>query len=411
MSPLVAIFLTVFIDLFGFGMFIPDLQLRGKELAETAIGPHGSAAQIGFLTGAVLAIYSLAQLITAPILGRLSDRKGRRSVLLISSALTVVSYLFYAFAEHYWAVGISRALSGIAAANLGVAFAYVSDITTTEDRAKGLGLMGAAFGLGFILGPPTGAMILVAGHNHPMWLGLAGASLAIVNLAFIIFIVPESLKSPKVEKGHLLSDFSTALKAPGLRVLLLMFFAIGIGWTNLESTYFQLIEDKRWIFHTGEDARRVGAIILACVGIVMAFMQGFAVGKITPKLGEVRMARYGLLFMAPALALVPFMPLWIPTLITVVALGITNGLAGPSINSLISRTAPRTIQGGIFGVTQSLGALARVIGPLMSNPLFAFRPYAPYVLGGTILLIPALLAWTLRIPAPENLTDATVIGH
>ncbi len=409
-NPLLGIFLTVFIDLLGFGMFIPDLQLRGRSLSIEMLGSGASVQRIAFITGMMLGVYSLAQLLTAPWLGRLSDRKGRRAILLFSSGLTVVSYLMYGFGTHVWMVILSRALNGIAAANLSVAFAYVADVTEPQERAKGMGLLGAAFGLGFILGPPAGALILHLSGNNPAWLGIVGAAISTINFAYIAVLLPESLTAPKVSEGHLVHDFLLAFRSPALAILLLMFFAVNIGFTNLETTYFQLLADRNWIFKLGEHARSSGAIILTAVGVVGAIMQGVVVRIVTPKWGEVRMLRFGLLLMAPVLAMVPFFPLWIPALLTVVLLGISNGLAGPAINSLVSRNAPSSVQGGIFGITQSLGGLARVIGPLISNPLFAWRPYAPYLLGGGIILVPALLAWTLK-PPPESAAagDAVVV--
>ena len=411
MDPLLGIFLTVFIDLLGFGMFIPDLQLRGRSLSIEMLGDAATPQKIAVITGLILGVYSLAQLLTATWLGGISDRKGRRTILLFSSALTVVSYLMYGFASHVWMVILARALNGIAAANLSVAFAYVADITKPEERAKGMGLMGAAFGLGFILGPPAGALILHLAHNNPAWLGIVGAVISTVNFTYISLFLPESLKEPKETKARLLHDFAQAFRSPDLSILLLMMFATGVGFTNLETTYFQLLASDHWIFRLGEHARTSGAIILTAVGVVGAFMQGFLVRIITPKWGEVRMLRIGLLFMAPSLALIPFYPLWAPALFAVVCLGVSNGLAGPALNSLISRNAPKTIQGGIFGITQSLGALARVIGPLVANPLFAWKPYAPYLLGGGVILLPALASWRLKPPPKFDGEAQAVVGH
>ena len=412
-SPLFAIFLTVFIDLLSFGMFIPDLQLRGNSLSRELLGATANPQSIGFVTGATLGIFSLSQLLSAPFMGRLSDQRGRRSVLLVSCALTVLSYVLYAFATHIWALGLSRVLSGIAAANLGVAFAYVADVTTPQDRAKGLGLMGAAFGLGFILGPAIGALILLASHDNPIWLGVIGAVVATINLAFIILFVPESrpVQNESKAKSSFVNEFKIALRAPGLGLLLLMFFAVGLGFTNLESTYFLLLKQPDWIFNAGEHTKQTGALILCAVGVVGAFMQGYMVRILTPKLGELKMLRIGLCCMVPALTLVPFCPLWVPTLLVVTFLGVSNGLTGPSINSLISRTSPKSIQGGVFGITQSLGALARFIGPVVSNPLFAWKPYAPYLLGAGIILIPALLSSTVKMPEDSGDSGELVVGH
>ncbi len=401
LSPLIAIFLTVFIDLVSFGLFIPDLQLRGRAMAIQLLGVGATPGQIGLLTGFTLAVFSIAQLATAPFLGGLSDRIGRRKILLFTSALTVISYVIYAHAEAYWAILLSRAISGVAAANLGVAFAYVADVTKPEDRAKGLGLIGAAFGLGFILGPVAGAFLLGANGNHPLFLGYAGATLCSINVVYIWLILPESVRNLGAAKRSFRQDFALAMKTPGLGILLVMYFAINFGMTNLESTFFQLLADPRSIFHLGDGARQTGGYILGLVGVVSVIMQGFVVRKVTPIYGEVNLLRVAYLFYAPIFLAVPFAPLWAPALAVILFLGICGGLAQPSLSSLISRNAPSQIQGGIFGITQALGALARCVGPLISNPLFAFRPSAPYILGAVVILFPAMAAWKLKMPEGE----------
>ena len=397
MKPIVAIFLTVFIDLLGFGLFIPDLQLRGKELATQLVGSTADPGQIGLLTGISLAVFSLAQLLTAPFLGRLSDRVGRRSILLITCLLSVCSYVVYAHATEYWIVLIARALSGIAAANLGVAFAFVADVTTPENRAKGMGMIGAAFGLGFVLGPAMGAYLLWVSHNDPLWIGYVGATLSFINFLFVLYFVPR-MKPSEQEKTHLLQDIKVAFSSPGLPLLLAMFFALNLGFTNLESTFFQLLADPNWIHKLGPDARQTGGILMFIVGVVMVIMQGGVVRAVTPKYGEVRILRIAYLGLVPSLALAPFLPLWIPMILGIIFLGASSGLAQPSLSSLISRMSPQQLQGGVFGVTQSLGACARFLGPLISNSLFAYKPYAPYLFGAFLILFPAMAAWKLKQP-------------
>jgi MFS transporter, DHA1 family, tetracycline resistance protein len=393
LPPVLGIFLTVFIDMLGFGLLIPDLQLRGRELGA-----------VGMLLGLTLGGFSLAQLVTAPFLGRLSDRIGRRRILLLTTLLAVASYVVYAHAGSLWMVMLARALSGVAAANIGVAYAYIADVTTAENRAKGMGLLGAAFGLGFILGPPVGAMLVRAGEGTPLLLGYSAAGLALVNFLYILLVLPESM--PEVREGRrpgLATSFRIAFSAPGMALLLLMFFAANLGFTNLEATFFQLLTDPRAVFALSPiEARTAGAGVLLFVGVVMAAMQGGVIRIVQPKFGEVRLLRFAYLLMAPALALVPFAPLWIPMLLVMLAIGIGSGLAQPALSSLISRFAPRDVQGGIFGVTQSIGAVARFTGPLVSNTLFVAKPYYPYLLGALIILIPALGAWRLKMPKEDE---------
>lgn len=400
---LFGIFLTVFLDMLGFGMFIPDLQIRGLKLAADQLGlpADSKATQLGLLVGFSLAIFSIAQVAFSPLIGRLSDIRGRRIVLLITAALNLVSYLIYAHAGSFSLMLISRALGGVAAGNLGVAFAYIADVTTPQNRARGLGMVGAAFGLGFVLGPAAGVALLELGRDNPIWLGYAGAFLAAVNIFFIWRYLPESHHERDPNPPRLVENFKIALRTPGLRLILAMFFVVNLGFTNLETTYFQLLNDPRTIFHFGDDAKRIGGIVLTIVGLIIVFVQGFLLRIIGPKFGEVKLVRFGLWLLVPGMALTPFAPFWLPALGVMLIIGFGNGLANPNVSSLVSRSAPKSMQGSIFGITQALGSLARIIGPLVSGPLFRTWPAAPYLLGAVLILGPAILAWWLKEP-PEH---------
>lgn len=400
LSPILGIFLTVFLDLLSFGLFFPDLQLRGLELAAKQLGSNKDP-RLDLMVGFTLAVFSIAQLITAPILGRISDKHGRRKVLLLTTLLSVSSYLIYANALSWPWIVVSRVLSGIAAANVGVAFAYVADITKPEERAKGLGSIGAAFGMGFILGPVTGAFLLKAGNNDPHLLGYVAAALAALNFLYVVFILPESRRHTGEHKS-LIENYKRAFSTPGLALMLILFFATNFAFTNLETTYFRLLADPRSIFHLGDNrARMVGGAMLAIVGVVAAIMQGGVVRRVTPIFGEVKLIRVAYWVMGPALALVPFMPIWVPAIVIITFLGIGSGLAQPSLSSLISRSAPKDMQGGIFGITQGLGAVARCTAPLASNLLFGHAPAYPYFFGAALLVFPALGAWKLKQPKTD----------
>ncbi len=411
LSPIFAIFITVFIDLLSFGVFIPDLQLRGRKLAIEALG-SANHPQLGLLIGISIASFSLAQLLTATRLGALSDQIGRRKVLLATAVLNVLSYVVYAHADNLPTMILARVLNGIAAANLGVAFAYIADISKPEERAKSLGLIGAAFGMGFILGPALGSLLLLVNHDSPLILGYVGAAFCCVNVFFIWKYLPESLKtmSTSARKGTI-TLLSEAFKMPGLNLLLAMFFVLQLGFTNLESTFFQLLAAKNWIHHLPDDRVKIaGAFILIWVGIIGASMQGKVIGIVAPKFGEVKLLRFAFLVYVPAFFFVPYVPLWLPMLTGCLFLGIASGIAQPSLSSLISRTAPGEIQGSVFGVTQSLGALARFVGPLMSNPLFQVKPSLPYTVGTALILVPAIASIWIKMPA-KVATDEVVIAH
>lgn len=393
LPPVIGIFITVFLDLLSFGIFIPDLQLRARELHLVGIG-----------LGAMLGAYSLAQLITGPILGRISDMKSRRQVLLITSFLATISYFLYGHGQSLPMLILSRTICGVAAASLGVAFAYMADITSPEERSKGLGIIGAAFGLGFIIGPVLGALMLYLGHDDPFYLSMLGAAMSFLNFVYILLFLPDPI--PQAPEAAAQRDRNpirlvwSAVKRPELTLLLTMFFAVQFGFTNLESTFFQLLADPRGIFHLdSESAKFLGAKVLATVGILQVINQGFLVRVLTPKYGEVKLLRFAYLALGPALAAVPFFNIWWPGILVIFLMAIGSGLAQPSISSLISRNSPRDMQGGIFGVTQSLGSMARLVAPLVSNTLFQVHPSYPYLFGGAIFLIPISGAWKLKQPS------------
>jgi DHA1 family tetracycline resistance protein-like MFS transporter len=403
---------TVFLDLLGFAMFIPDLQLRGEQLATGYLGLPKEAWQVGIMIGLGQSVYSIAQLLTGTWLGRLSDTNGRRIVLLISSALSVVAYILYAHAQNVFLLYVSRALSGVAAANLGVAFAYVADVSKPEERSSKLGLLGAAFGLGFVIGPALGAGLLVAGKDSPALLGYFAAALSFVNFILIYLFVKESnFNRLDSKKASLVKNLSGAVAVKGMGILLLMFFMMNLAFTNLETTFFRLLAAKNWIFQIPEDrVKLTGAIILTVVGITGAITQGGLVRLIVPKLGELKTVRFFYCMFIPVFVAVPYFHFFWPGLVGTVLLGLTNGLTGPSMNALVSQRAPRDMQGSVMGLTQSLGSLARVIGPVFANFLFQMRPSYPYLYGAALACIPAVLSWAILKPVPSNHDEPMVSG-
>ena len=393
-------------------MFIPDLQLRGESLVLQLFGTSKSAVlagspmamKVGLMVGLGQSVYSIAQLLTGTWMGRMSDQKGRRPILLVSSALSVLAYIMYANVHTIFLLYLSRALSGVAAANLGVAYAYVADVTKPEERSAKIGLLGAAFGMGFVIGPALGAGLLMISHDSPAPLGYFASALCLVNFILIYRMVGESNTTRlDTKKESFATQLVNSLRVKELGVLMLMFFMMNLAFTNLEATFFRLLSAPNWIFHVAEDhAKQVGAVILTVVGITMAITQGGLVRIIVPKLGELRTVRIFYTLFLPVFLAVPYFPYYWPGLLGTVALGFTNGLSGPSMSSLVSQRAPREIQGSVMGLTQSLGSLARVVGPLFANFLFQLRPSYPYLYGTCLACIPALLSWVILKPASSD---------
>lgn len=411
-NPIAGIFLTVFLDLLSFGIFIPDLQLRGEHVIREFLGSKAPESMVAIGIALVLSLYSIASFIASPYLGSLSDRIGRRKILLVTCLMASISYFVYIKADIFAILILTRITLGIAAANVGVAFAYVADVTEPKDRAKSLGALGAAFGLGFIFGPPLGGMLLRLGNDHPIYIGLLGGFLSLINFLYVLFLLPDPPVRESARKGSFVKDLRRALKVPTLGVLLLMFFAVNLGFTNLETTYFRMLEAPNWIHHLpSTQAKTAGSFVLAMVGIVSAFTQAVLVG-VFAKYGQMKVLRLSFLVYIPAFLFVPYGHLWVPVLIGVLALAMSGGLINPNMSGIISTSAPDDIQGGVFGVTQGLGALARIIGPFVSQPLFAYSPAAPYWLGGAILAIPAVLIWFVKAPEPrEAKSEDPVLAH
>lgn len=396
-----ALFTTVFLDILSFGLVIPDVQLRAEDLTKQfSLGPWSFASSdpktIGLLVGITLALYSLAQFLVAPTLGKLSDRLGRRPILVITCALAVAAALLYAFAYSLPVMWLSRIILGLAGANLGVAYAYASDISSAEERPKTMGLLGMAFGLGFMFGPPAGALLLKAGNNQPTLLGICSAGLALLNLLFVIFFLPEPDRLPAEQTldRSRWAELKAAFGTPGLRSLLALFFVANFAFANLESTFYRVGELVYKVDYLAT------TMVLVCVGLVMAVTQGGLVRILAPKFGELNLLRAGYLFQAPTLASIPFVPWGLPVFLGASVLGLSNGVAQPSLSSLISKAAPRHMVGRVFGINQSLGALARIVSPIVANVLFGVSPWVPYVFAATLMVIPTCMTWFLAPSDP-----------
>jgi MFS family permease len=391
-----AIFLTVFVDLLGFGLVLPFLA---KEARDT----FGVSELVATLLGSV---YSLMQFLFVPAWGRVSDRVGRRPVLLWSIAGTALTMAGLG-AALAWGTSVAwlfvaRVFGGIATANLGTASAYIADITKPEERTKGMGLIGMAFGLGFILGPGIGgalAKIPVAGRHGAVPCFVA-AGLSVVNLAWVAFGVAESLpRERRADRGaprRTLAPLNVAatreaFALPGVALAVAVNFVGVLSFTVLDQTFTFFCGDVFAI-----DERGTG-YLLAFIGIVAAATQGGLVRPLSARLDEAVLLRAGVLLQAVAFAgFVAAASSASRVLLygsgAVLALG--NGLTAPSTAAFISRRAPADRQGGTLGVNQSFASLARTFGPAVGGWLYSVigrrAPYAASSLGMVLALLLAL---------------------
>ena len=378
---LVPVFVTVLLDLIGFGMIIPLLPFYAQRF-------HASPAEIGWL----FASYSLTQLLFAPFLGRLSDRVGRRPVLLTSIAIGVAAYLLFAFAPSFAWLLVARSLAGAAASNYGIAQAYVADVTPPAERSRAMGLVvGASFGLGFILGPALGGLFaLISERAVP----LAAAALGAVNLVSALLWLRESL--PPEVRGRVagqwlaLGGLADVWRNPPVRGLMLLAFLVTFSFSMMETT-LALFCQARFGFGTTRTSE-----LFVYVGVLLVAIQGGLVGRLVKRFGERRLILDGIVLMAVGLALLPLAGspwLLLPGL-TLLAFG--SGVHNPSSLGLLSLLTGREEQGGVSGIYRSFGALARTLGPITGPFLFqAVGVRSPFWAAGGLMLVAFAIGWDL----------------
>jgi MFS family permease len=423
---LLVIFLSVFIDLIGFGIVLPLLPGYAEDNFSQTF------SQKGLVIGAIIASFSAMQFFFAPVWGKLSDRIGRRPVMLISNLGAAGSYALFAIASGMngttgliWIL-VSRIFAGICGANLSVASAYIADISPPEKRTARMGLIGMAFGLGFILGPTIGAWsrwgLTIGGFNllklkipiifsfdgfGPTGPGWVAASFCAANFILGWFILGESrqLNSAPVAPRPKMNQWSHALAQPKLGLLICVFFFATFCFTCFESTFPLLAKDqfavsqKTW-------ANRVG-YLFTYAGFIAALVQG-VIGRLVKKFGEPNLIFSSLIVFAIGLAALPFQTHLPGILIVIALLAIGSGLNRPPVFGMISLSSSPHEQGANLGVAQSLGALARILGPIFASVLFFVKPSLPYVICGGLALLTSFFAWNFL--CRENPSTATVAG-
>ncbi|HZI62983.1 MAG TPA: MFS transporter [Pyrinomonadaceae bacterium] len=361
-SPLIVILTTVFIDLVGFGIVIPVLPFYAEGTKFNAT-PR--------MVGLLFASYSIMQLIFSPILGGLSDKYGRRPVLLISIIGTGIGFLIIGFAQTLPMLFAGRILDGITGGNISTAQAYVADVTTKENRAMGMGMIGAAFGVGFIFGPAIGGILSHWGIQVPF---LFAAGLCFANALLLYFKLPETVTAQRparnrAARGRGFTQLLDSLKKPRLGFVLTIYFLFVVSF-SIMTTSFSLYT----MFRFGYDARHTG-YLFAYVGIIAVIIQGGLIGRLVKRFGELPLVIVGALCFAISLFAVPFVGPAAGGLGALLVGGgvfsMGNSLATPALTSLASKSAEAEEQGTILGVTQSVASLARAIGPFLAAVLIA----------------------------------------
>jgi len=358
-SPLLVIFITVFIDLVGFGIVIPVLPYYAEG---TRFG--ATPREVGLL----FASYSVMQLIFSPVLGRLSDKHGRRPILLISLLGTCLGFLILGFATTLWMLFLGRIIDGISGGNISTAQAYIADITTTENRAKGMGLIGAAFGMGFVFGPAIGGILSRWGIHVPF---LFAGALAFANAILLYFTLPETVTPDhpariSAASGRAWKQVLAALRQRRLAFVLSIYFLSIVAFSIMTAVFSLFM-----MFRLGYDAWHAGWIF-AFVGVISTIVQGGLIGKLVKRFGEPALVIVGGLLFSVSLFASPFVAPAIG-LLGILSIGalssIGNALSAPSLTSLASKSASAAEQGGVLGVMQSVASLARAVGPSLAAVL------------------------------------------
>ncbi|HEX3717101.1 MAG TPA: MFS transporter [Verrucomicrobiae bacterium] len=391
------IFLTVLVDLVGFGLILPLIPIYSENF-------NAKGWEIGVIMGS----YSLMQFVFAPVWGRLSDRIGRRPVLLTSTACACLSYVIFAIGSGLTGklallvILLSRLFAGICGANITVAQAYIADITPPEKRSARMGLIGMAFGLGFVLGPVLGG--LSAKHIGPTAPGWVAASICALNFTWAFLWLAESWKpeSHTVTQRPHLEQWMHVLRAPRLNLLIGIFFLATFCFTCFETTIGLLIM-KTFKIGVRTDLGTVSWLIAYC-GVIGAAVQGGGTKRLVKAMGEPRLIACSLFFAAIGIGILPFLNTWGLLLVGLAIFSIGSSLTRPPVFGMISMLTPSNEQGATMGVTQGVGSLARIIGPIFAASLFVRSAPLPYLICGVLCFLTSLLTiqYLKRVaPAPQ----------
>lgn len=388
-----ALFLIVLVDLIGFGIIIPLLPFYAEHFGATP-----------FQVGLVMAAYSMAQLIAAPLWGRLSDRIGRRPVLLGTLAGMTIGSAALAFVDSLFVLFVVRIATGFMAGNISTAFAYVSDVTTPATRARGMGIVGAAFGLGFIAGPAIGGILagadpLAADFRTPA-LAAAGLSLLAMTLAAARLpesMTPEARAAARAAKIRPFAAWRDMMGRPRLRRLVGLMFGATFVFAGMEATFAMWSERQ---FGWGPEPN---GYLFAMIGILSVVIQGGLIGRLAHRFGESRLIPVGAALLALGLGAIPLASSPILLVPAMLLAGAGFSLMSPSLNSLISLEAAETERGAVMGLSRSAATLGRVLGPAWGGAMFgAIGKDAPYAFGAVLMLALVLFAHRVLVGAKAD---------
>ena len=379
LSPVNVIMLTVLVDMTGFGMIIPLIPFYAQRFASGASG-----------IGILLASFSVMQLIFSPILGRISDTRGRKPVLLFSILTSIGSFLLFTYAYSYLILLLSRIIAGLATEGA-VAQAYIADITTKEERSTGIGKVGAAIGIGFILGPVIGGLLSPYGIRAP---GAAALLLSVINFAFVLVFLPkpEQLTQSNESSSFIkdINDLLTAVKEPLIGQIYIIYFIVTLAFAAIP-----VIVPLLTIDYFGFTEVEMSYVFIF-IGVIQVTLQGFGIKRLISKLGEEKLIILGPLLLAVGIVLTPLLASITGFGVSTVFVAVGVGITSTAVPGFISLMTSRERQGSILGVTQSIGSIARILGPVIGGFITeAYNVQLSFYISGVLLLIPFIIGCRL----------------
>ncbi len=374
-SPLLLMALTILIDFTGFGLVLPLLPFWAQRLGANAVG-------VGF----IITLYALAQFIFTPVLGALSDRYGRKPIIITSLLIEALSLVLTGLANSLPLLLLARFIGGLGASNIGSAQAVVSDVTTKRERARGMGLIGAATGLGFVIGPALGGILSPHGETLPFWIT---AFTALLNALLVLFFLPETRQRQHIATPRTMNRFTILLAgwrrarhSPALLTLVIVNLIFTIAFTSME-TVLPLFTQHFFGWNSAQNG-----YLFTYVGVFAVIMQGGLVRRLVKIWNERVILLSGLICFAISMLLLAFSTQIAGLLISLGLLSIGEWAVMPTLSTLVTFVSPEHAQGEALGLSQGMGGVARIIGPLLASTTFArISPGAPLLLGGTIVLL------------------------
>lgn len=369
---LMTIFLIVFVDLLGFGIVLPLLPYIAEKYEATPL-----------TIGVLGATYSFFQLVSGPVLGRLSDRYGRKKLLAISQFGSAVGYLLLGMAHNLPLLFLARVIDGITGGNISIAQAYIADVTTKENRAKGMGIIGAAFGLGFIFGPAVGGFLAKYDYSYPGYFAMV---VSLITVFLTMYTLPETVNSEErvksVKAKITLQQFWKVATSSKIEYLIIVFFLLNSAFSLMQGT-FALWTQKRFNFGPEQNG-----YIFAFIGIVSVIAQLKLLPLLVKKFHERVLLNYSTIFFGLGFFLIPFVPNPWYLLATQSFIIFGNAMANPAIQALASENVPKEEYGETLGFLQSAGSLGRIVGPVLGGYLFgALGIDSPFFFAACILFV------------------------